>query len=484
MQKSTLRTVCWPTFGLVLMLCGCWSNDANESTQPPELVFRDETVTIRVPADTEFAEIWDLTLAEWSGATGAETNIVSDESLKTSNKSADVLVLPLTELSGWIENDRLAPIPDSILDGTALTWLDVFYGVREHTAQVAGSPRVIPVSVPVLVAYYRADLLTAANLEPPQTWSEYQHLLETLNEWAPGLTAVEPWSPEWRATTFLARAAALAKHPDQLSFEFDVRSGEPLIDSPGFQSALELVQQARPHLAEKVNEYSPSDCRRELLAGRAAIGIALESGPEGQPLPFGPGSSTMEISDERADGIELVVEPLPGSVRVYDQSKSAFQEFSEDRVHRVTLTGFAGLGVAVSKSAANSQAAWDLALQLTAKDLSQTFPPPFCSPVRESQAGSPATYSGQSLRPEEQGTWLNAVRSGLSSDQCISELPVIGRERFREVLSTELAAVLESDENAQEILKRVAAEWRVITEELGQDAVRKSYRRGLGFPAP
>ena len=471
-------------FGLVLTLCGCWSNDANESTQPPELVFRDETVTIRVPADTELADIWDLTLAEWSGATGAEANIVADESLKTLNKSADILVLPLTELPQWIENDRLASIPDSILDGAALRWLDVFYGVREHTAQIAGAPRVIPVSVPVLVAYYRADLLAAANLEPPRTWTEYQHLLETIDDWAPGLTAVEPWSPEWRATTFLARAAALAKHSDQLSFEFDIRTGEPLIDSPGFQAALELVQQSRPHLAEQVANYTPSDCRRELLAGRAAIGIALESGPENQPLPFGPGSSMTKTPDERADGIELVIEPLPGSVRVFDQSKSAFQEYPEDRPHRVTLTGFAGLGVAVSKSAANSQAAWDLALQLTAKDLSQTFPPPLCSPVRESQADTPATYAGQVLRPEEQGAWLNAVRSGLSSDQCIAELPVIGRERFRDVLSTELATVLEGDENVKDVLNRVAAEWRSITEELGQEAVRKSYRRGLGFPAP
>ncbi|WP_166820804.1 ABC transporter substrate-binding protein [Thalassoroseus pseudoceratinae] len=485
MRALNLKKVCWLIVGCVAVATsGCTSDDANDVTKPPELVFRDESVTIRVPADTKFAEIWDLTLAEWSGATGAETNIVTDESLQGPSQSADVLVVPLTEIPRWIEQDQLAPLPTSIRDGSALKWLDVFYGVREHTSQIAGAPRIVPVSVPILVAYYRADLLAAKNLEPPKTWTEYQKLLATLDEWAPGLTAVEPWSPEWRATTFLARAASSAKHPDQLSYEFDIRTGEPLIDSPGFQTALELVQQAHPYLDDDVVTYSPEDCRRELLAGRAAIGIALESGPNETPLPFGPKGSTSETAIERAEGIELTIEPLPGSARVYDQSKSAFQEFPEDRPHRVTLTGFAGSGVAVSKTAANSQAAWDLALQLSSKDVSQTFPPPLCSPVRESQADMPAIYAGSLLRPEEQGAWMNAVRTSLSSDQCITELPLIERDRYRKVLSLELIAMFEGDATPQEVLQRVAGEWQSITESLGQEVVRKSYRRGLGFPAP
>jgi hypothetical protein len=237
-----------------------------------------------------------------------------------------------------------------------------------------------------------------------------------------------------------------------------------------------------------VLSFTPLDCRREILAGRAALAIGLETGPQAAPLPLGPAAihaaeSSSEPSSqtvERTEGIRLGVAHLPGSTRVYDRMHEQFATFPAERPHFVALGGFAGLCVAVARSAESTDAAWDLASHLTMDNLPTTFPPPLGGPVTQPQTNDAAAFAGRELRPDEQAQWMHAVAATLGSEQYVSELSVIARARFRAALTKELGPVLEGKTEPQDALRAAAAAWQAIVEEIGIEKVRRSYRDGLG----
>src|SRR5262249_36247776 len=156
----------------------------------------------------------------------------------------------------------LAPLPSSVLtdDDQGVGWRDLFAGLAGKFAARKGTPLFVPLSCPVLVCYYRRDLLGAAGLNPPQTWDDYQQLLEKLPNWAPGLAAAEPWGENFRATMFLARGVCAAQHSGHYSLFFDIETGAPLIDSPGFVRALETARAAVAKMPQDVLTYGPVDC--------------------------------------------------------------------------------------------------------------------------------------------------------------------------------------------------------------------------------
>src|SRR5205814_1577198 len=57
---------------------------------------------------------------------------------------------------------------------------------------------------------------------------------------------------------------------------FDIQTGEPLFDSPAFARALHTARQAWRKMPADIWQQSPADCRRELLAGCAALTLTFE----------------------------------------------------------------------------------------------------------------------------------------------------------------------------------------------------------------
>ena len=132
--------------------------------------------------------------------------------------------------------------------------------------------------------------LRAANRKAPETWDDYHELVDSIEQWAPGLVAVEPLSPEFRATTFFARSLAFCKHPENYSVWFDVDSAKPTLNSPGFLRALETAHRTWSKLSTDVATYSPADCRRLLLQGKAAMTLSFE-----------PRSAEFSVTDDSAN---------------------------------------------------------------------------------------------------------------------------------------------------------------------------------------
>lgn len=482
----------------VLLLCGCSSED-EPADGPATSVkpFAGQTVRVAVPGGLGLNNIWDLSLSEWSGRTGAEYELVTytppadgnwQSVAKKLSGQTDVLLLPASAVSAFDMHGGLATVP---LEQQSVEHLDLQgypAAIRDRVVAVARQPRVLPVSCPVLACYYRADLLAAAELTPPATWDEYQELLETLDNWAPGMTAVEPWSPEWRATTFLAKAVSLAKHPDQYSFAFDVSTGRPLIDGPGFVAALEQSQAAVKQLSPESLNYSPADCRRELLAGRAALGIALETDQSGSPLPFGPAKvdateaapNSAGMDAQRGEGVQLGIVPLPGSQRVFNTSTGEWAEIPLLKAH-ATFTGFGGLTLVVAKDSAVAEAAWNLIESLAVEEFLENFPAPIGGVVRDTTNADGLRCTGDALTDAERFEWEATVRDCLSNPRMTLELPVAQRQRFRDALTTGLTRALTDGTAAADALADVAKAWNAILaeDESQAEEIRRSYARRL-----
>lgn len=506
---------------LLIFAVGCWNgSETEDATAPP---FADQTLNVAMPAALGFRDRWDIILDEWSAQTGARPHLLEYdvrenrraliELLKPSQSGTQAVpenpaaapgragesgdppalsVFPIARIPELAAENVLASIPDDQRAADRLNWIDVFRGLREHVASVEGQPTVVPLSCPVLVCYYRRDLLEQAGLAPPDTWDDYQQLLDTLDRWAPGMTAVEPWGDDYRATMFLARAVSYAKHPGNYSFFFDISSGEPLIDRPGFVRALEAARSALAQMPEAVKEYTPADCRRDFFLGRAALAVTFETGPGNPPLPFGPSERSNPPRPVTVTGRGDVTRPslvagfcrLPGQREVYNHSTESWESPPGASVNRVTLTGFTGLcaGVSRTSSPLQQQAAWNLLTTLAVENLTIVFPAATKGPCRRSQVTRPSAWVGEELSAGEGAEYLHAVAESLGDSQLVAELPVVGRDRFRTALTAGVSTVLSGSAQPQQALAEVAHRWQQITEEVGLEAVLDSYRRSLGLP--
>ena len=467
----------------ILFLAGCGGCDSAEENpgKPNTRPFAGLSLDVAVPAVGELDQIWQKDLSEWSFQNGTEHQVHGYKSpegqanftdalgglIADGEKRPEVLLIPWSAVPELNAGGSLAEIPESLKDQTQLDWLGYFSGLRNRAATLAGNPSVIPVSCPVLVCYYRQDLLEKAGLEPPETWADYQKLLEDLGDWAPGLTAVEPWDEEFRASMFLARAASVAKHSEQYSFCFRFSTGDPLIGNPGFAAALEESKTALAHMPESILGFNPADCRREILSGRAALAIGFETG---------------QVADvTRADDIQIGIALLPGSRRVFNTAIDEWMMLDDDAVHRVSFVGFTGyvLGVSAGLDKNTENAAWELARYMATDQLPTSYPKGMLSPCRDSHIQSPTAWTGTDLTTSESEQYVTAVSQSLQTDQLVMELPLIGRARFRAALTKGITDALTTQADAQAALSAVEKDWREIINELGKENVAKSYRQCL-----
>lgn len=475
----------WAILCGLILLNGCSKGPETEVTTRP---YQGMTLQVAVPTGWQFQDSWDVQLEEWSAKTGAKVELIETEmadpkqDIFPKGNAPQLVVFPWTRRGEMLVDRRLQALPEVALDESQLDWNDVLQGLREKQCRTAGGPYLLPLSSPVLVCYYRADLLEKAGLKAPDSWQDYQNLLDRLPEWAPGLTAAEPWSPEFRATLFLARAVSYVKSPGQLSVFFDVDSGDPFIASQGFVKAMEVAQAAVKKLPREVFHYDPVSCRNLVVSGKAALAIGLENGPESWPLTLGaesPKSGTQPTPGQRADKISVGICQLPGATQVYNSTFSTW-ESHENAAYRVTYTGFAGLCAAVPRPTTPEQSTAALNLLFSLNENSQ-FPYATRSAVRESEITDARTWAGQDLSAEEAANYMASVARSLRDRQQVGELPVVGHTEFRAALTTGVTQAIEENRAAAEALTDVAAKWKELLKTLKQDQVLSSYRRALGL---
>lgn len=484
-RRRGLWRLLW--LALTPVLAGCPGEQRQETAGA--LPFAGQEIRIGVPGELGFRTAWEGPLNEWGAQTGAKCSLnelpAREASAPFAALSADdhetIAFFPLEQAGELVGAGDLAPIPESLLKKAdqGLPWHDLFAGLSGKLATKKGTALFVPLACPVLVCYYRHDLLTAAGRNPPQTWDEYQQLLETLDDWAPGLGAVEPWGPEFRATMFLARAVSFAQHPANYSLYFDIETGEPLIDSPAFVRALEASRQAVVRMPAAVLSHNPAVCRNAILSGKAALAIAFEAADSTASA----GAAAAGTPIERPDSMTIGFIRLPGVREVYNPSRHAWEAPADKGIHQVTLCGFAGTAVGASSrnSKLQTEAGWNALIKVCGGDFASGIPPGIVGLCRESQLRDSISYVGSGLEGDEALACTEAVGQSLRDARLAADLPVTGRLAFRDALAQGLAGALNGSQTPQESLQNVARNWREIIGRLGAAKVRDSYRANLGL---
>ncbi len=471
----------------LLGIVGCWSrtsSDGNSNSRP----FQGQELSLVVPQSLNLRAIWEVLLQEWSSQSGAShrfVEITSTESLaerlvREESSGGSFVVFPLNRLHEI--DTQLGPLT---ISETEFDSRDIFKGLRERALSCNRQLIANPVSVPILLCYYRSDLLRAARRNAPETWDDYLELVESLDRWAPGCVAVEPLSPDFRATTFFARSLAYCKHPENYSVWFDADSAKPTLDTPGFVKAIEMAHRTWSQLPREVSQYTPADCRRQLLTGKAAIGLTFE--------PLSADLATHSANDGvketlRIDGMELGVCRLPGSRTVFNRNSKKWDTIPAKQVHAPALCGFAGLatGVILPKTQGKAAAASNLLVSLSSPALfDQAFASLPKGPCRESQLVFASTWFGPDLSAEEASQYCDAVALSLRDPQLVFELPLSGADEFKRAVSVDLEPLLRGESTPEQTAMTLQRSFESIIERRGWEAVRDSHRRGLGLsPIP
>ncbi len=471
------------SFIALVGLVGCSSSTpgTNSVVSRP---FRGQEVELAVPKSLNLPAKWEVLIQEWSSQSGATarfveydaTATISGKTLAETSPHSTTLLFPLKQLC---EIDSfLAPLTAV---GSEFDGRDLFKGLRERVLWRERQVIANPISVPVLVCYYRNDLLKAARRKAPETWDEYHELVTSLESWAPGLVAVEPLGPESRATTFFARSLAFCKHPENYSVWFDVDTAKPTLNTPGFAKALDTAQQTWSKLPPEVATFSPADCRRLMLTGKAAIALSFEPS-EGDLSGTSPTDPSKAV--QRIDGIELGICRIPGSRAVYNRNSKKWDTMPAKGVHAPALCGFAGLasGVILPPNHKGEVAGINLIVNLSSPEtFDQAFATLPKSPSRESQLPQAPTWYGPELSTEEGSRYCDAVAQSLRDTQLVFELPLTGADEFRQAASAALEPLLQGTANAEQTMNTLQSSFETIVEKRGWEAVRDSHRRGLGL---
>lgn len=483
------RRFAWPLPFVLLFLAGCWGDST--PVKPPEtLPFTGQQIRLGVPADKGFRTAWEAPLNEWAAQSGAKYTLTEfppaaraeDFTWLSGADRQTLAIFPLEQAGPLIAAGELAVIPPALVgnDDDGVDWRDLFGGLAEKLAARKGEPLFVPLSCPVLVCYYRHDLLTAAGLNPPQTWDDYQQLLEKLESWAAGLTALEPWSEDFRATMFLARSLAFAQHPSHFSLFFDIETGDPLINSPGFVRGLKVARASIEKMPEAVLTYGPADCRDAILRGRAALALAFETAGDGALPSSDPSASG---AADRPGGMTIGFARLPGSRETYNPTRRAWEPPADKGTHQVTLCGFAGLAIAASSrnSPVETAAAWNALAKVRGQTFASGFPAGIVGLCRESQLQNPAGAVGGDLDGDEAAACAAAIAQSLRDARLVAELPVPGRAEFLTALAKAVTPALAGTQSPEEALTEAADAWRMILDKLGKEQIRDAYRVNIGL---
>ena len=453
----------WALGLVTLLIVGCESK--TESKEPIVAPLSGVTLTVSLPETPNVASAWRQSADEWQERTAATAELET-----ATGKGLQIIrIVDIPDLSA---EKKLKPVSQDLMDeaGNGL-WSDIPRGLRQSLCvRRREQAALIPLSCPVLVCYYRADLLKTAGLRPPKTWSEYHRLAKTASKWAPGLSVVEPWSEDFRATMFLARAVSYARFPGNYSLCFDIHSGKPLIAEEGFVKALEESVMAISGMADDVLKMSPTDCSEQVRTGKAAMAIGYE--------PLG-------TKVERDSGAVIGFATLPGQETVFDRSEGEWKLTPDRTINRPTLTAFTGYCAVFSPDMDEKQqrAASNFIATITDRDEFgvAAFPAELRSLCRMSHESLGEQWYSQQLIGDESRNYSQTVINALESTEVVSELPIMGRKQFRDKLTIAISRTLDNSMSAAESLKQLSNEWKAITRELGESAVNNSYRASFGF---
>ncbi len=432
---------------------------------------------------------------EWHAQTGADLAIVNTtEKALAAAKSldADAVIVSSAGVGTLAARGLIAPLPEKALHADHADhaggdpWSEIFELLQVHEAAWGDQIVAVPMGSPVLVCYYRADLLEKLRRPPPQTWQDYQELAQLLAARKPAgggpwHGAVEPLAPGWAGLVLLARAAPYAKHRDNYSALFDIETMEPLVAGEPFVQALEeLVASAKFGPPEQL-DFDPAAVRDEFWRGHCGLALSW-------PTAAGKTSSAA-AGDARADraaqGIRVGFAELHGSPRAYNLGNRSWEPLGEGVDGHVPLLGIAGRMGVVAAGAKHPEAALQLLVWLSGRQWSPQVcaASPATTLFRRGHLKSPQQWTEAPVSPAAAAQYAALTEKTLTRSDYLFALRVPARGEYLAALDKAVRAAVRGEATPAAALKNAAARWTEITRRLGLPQQRAAYRQSLGLRA-
>jgi multiple sugar transport system substrate-binding protein len=461
---------------LILLLSGCDGSKGHRPAGEGPLPLAGVKFRLLVIDDPAMATAAERLRGEWKAQTGGDFEVVRGG--EKDLRHADGIICPSALIGTLAAAKRLAPLPEEMVRGDAGQWSDIFELLRLREAAWGSQIVAVPLGSPVLACCYRSDLLEKVGRRPPQTWEEYQELAQLLGRQKPPGNgpwhgAIEPLGPGWAGLTLLARAAPYAKHGDNYSTLFDIKTMAPLVAGPPWVKALEeLVAAAKQGPAEEL-QYDPAAVRAEFYRGHCGLALSWPTAADNPPA-----SKAAAHDALRVGFIEL-----PGSPQAYNVGSKTWETRGEEVDPHVPLLGVAGRMAAVSADAQRPEAVFQLLLWLSEGQRGRQLcsSSPATTLFRRSQLKSPQEWTEKAVSPAEAAQYAALTARTLNQPDYLPALRLPGQAEYLAALDEAVYAAVRGQATPAEALRQAAARWGEITRRLGVPQQRSAYRHSLGL---
>ncbi len=470
---------------LLVLLAGCPGPESDGNRSTAEKPLAGVKLRLLVADDPELAAAAGLLQGEWNAQTGSEFQVESTTKRQLADAdalAADAVICPLYLLGTLAERNLVVPIPEKLLPKKLLgraggDWSGIFELLKLREAAWGQQIQAVPFGSPVLTCYYRADLLEKLGRRPPRTWAEYHQLAELLAAQkdlganAPWSGTIEPLGPGWAGLVLLARAAPYAKHRDNYSTLFDIRTIGPLVAGEPFVRALEeLVAAARLGPKNQL-EFDPTSVRAAFWQGECGMALTW------------PTAATGGLPADAVEDIEVGFAELPGSAEVFNVGNQSWESRTENADKRVPLLAVAGRIGVVSSRSAHPEPAFQLLFWLSGKQ----FSPQVCtrSPAttlfRRSHLEAPQQWTERPISPAAAAAYGALTEATLLHQQWLFAPRIPGRREYLSALDAAVHQAIRGEQSPADALARAAARWREITKQRGAERQKAAYLHSLGL---
>jgi len=504
----------WTQVGLPAVLAwvigqsGCGQPAPTPPTQATR--FDGTKLVVGVVGDPALLKSVATQRGEWVARTGSDL-ILRDAPVdpKAVGGDIDVLVYPGERLGDLVDAKALAVLPESLVapppieptaeaapadsESTAnppsdpLKFQDVAPAFRDQVSKYGPDRYGLPIGGSALVVVFQRSamenptLKDAANavgltLEPPQNWDQFDALARFFHgrdldgDNQPDFGVVLPWGldPEGVGDSiFLARTASSALHPDQYSFLFDSETTEPRVTTPPFVESFHALVALKAFGPPKGETFDAPAARAAFKAGRVALLIDRAEAA----TTWGTGQTPIGVT------------PLPGSIRVFDPSRNAWE--TNKGLNRPSyLPSGGGWLVGVSSKTTHKPVAEAFAHYLADPDTTDRLRAERGFPmlaVRTSQMtqgmANPRSAPGVEPRP-----WAEAVARTLGAEKVVPGLRVPQATGYLADLSLARVAAV-NGLAAEEALRTLGEAWSKRTQSLGPARQTWHHRRSLNGPS-
>lgn len=386
---------------------------------------------------------------------------------------SDAVIFPSSLLGQLVEQRLLRPMVKDAANDSEYRNGEIYNLIRRRETQWNRQPYAVTFGSPVLVMLRRTDLVPTA----PETWKDLGQTIEELKQTLPAdiKPFAQPMSKGWESRMLLARAASYLYDKDKLSTVFEFSSMKPRITSAAFvRAAQELTSQTQAIDATNATHgrdesHTPKTVLQEFLSGKTAIAITF-------------------LSTDRPDSVVEMVEfpvaisDVPGSRVRYVASGGTSAEVAREAVVRVTVHGLDGRLGAITRSAKNAALANIFLEWATGPEQSSGL----CSrgehaaPFRLSHKASAERWIPKALPANLSSEYVEISKAALNRSAAMQFPRLPSQYRYMMQLDEAVNEILKGT-NSEEALESASLKWEVISNQLGVDSQKLTYRRSLGI---